>query len=135
MYLRKNIIFVSVITLSVVLSYLLIRKNVSIKFYNKTGQDIDSLVIGDTYIGHLSNNGSTEFLQFKEFHFDSGIPYENLTGNIHTNVFSQFYWSWCGTERYIKTNGSYTFDLKAKPGIDTVWMYLTNHNSDLFNSQ
>jgi len=134
MFSRTTIIIASIATLFLVIGYILIRKNITVKFYNKTGHDVDSLIVGDTFVGHISNNDSTEFIKFRKFHFDSGIPYEDLKGQIQRQTFSEFHSSWCGTERYTKTNGSYSFDIRAKPGIDTAWIYLDNHNKNVFTA-
>ena len=103
------------------------------KFYNKTGYDIDSLVIGTTIIGHLSINDSTEFISFRQFQFDGSFPYEKLKCNIQSKRLSQLNWSWCGTDHKTKSFGSYAFDIGVEDDIDSISLYLTNHGKKLLN--
>ena len=107
--------------------------NLTVKIYNKTGHDIDSLIVGATFIGHLSIGDSTNLIRFRKFHFDSGYPYETVKGNFKSKVLTQLFWSWCGTKRYTKADSSYCFDLKTQDNKGKSYLYLDNHNEDLFN--
>jgi len=108
-------------------------KNFHVKFYNKTGEDIDSLVIAGTLIGHLKNGNSTEYIDFKEFAFDSGIPYEQMSGVVQNKKLYQLDWSDCGTERYTESKGSYIFDLKKEIDFKgNICLYLIEHNKTIF---
>jgi len=76
-------------------------KNLHVKFYNKTGENIDSLVIAGTLIGDLKKEGSTKNIVFKQFVFDGSIPYEIISGKVKNKKIEQLNWSLCGTD--IKT--------------------------------
>lgn len=103
------------------------------KFYNKTGENIDSLVIAGTYIGNLKIDEKTKILNFKQFVFDSEIPYEIMSGKIKSKKVEQLDWSDCGTSLDAKTKGSYTFDIKKALDYDgKTCFYLVEHNKKIF---
>jgi hypothetical protein len=129
------VIIIFAITILLILTFLLTKKNFHAKFYNKTGQNIDSLFVGTTLIGHLSVEDSTEFISFSKFQFDSGYPYEKLTANLQKKNINQINWSWCGTEQKIKSDGSYAFDIKVKNENGVSYLYLVKHGGQLFNWQ
>lgn len=108
-------------------------RSLHIKFHNKTGENLDSLVVAGTLIGHLENKGSTEYIDFKNFLFDDNFPYEQISGIINNKKLNQLNWSWCGTNRETKSKGSYVFDIKK--GIDekgNTCLYLVDHNKKMF---
>ena len=108
-------------------------KNLHVKFYNKTGENLDSLVIAGTLIGDLKNGSSTEYINYKEFLFDSGIPYEQISGLINDKKIHELNWSDCGTERNKESKGSYIFDLKKELDEEgNICFYLVNHNEKIF---
>ncbi|OXB24328.1 hypothetical protein B0A80_06460 [Flavobacterium tructae] len=130
---RKTEILIFIFLILIGSSFYLNFKNIHIKFYNKTGENIDSLVIGKNLIGNLKNNNSTKHIDFKEFAFDGNIPYEQISGRINNKNINQLYWSWCGTNHNKKSEGSYIFDIKK--GLDekgNPCLYLTNHNEKMF---
>lgn len=120
----------SFITIMFGLSYIGIGQNLSVKIYNKTGNDIDSLIVGEVIIGHISKDSATLYLSFTNFHFDSGYPYENIKGIVQNKSLKQLNWSRCGTERYTKAEGTYAFDLTTKIHDGKIYLYLNHHNSN-----
>ena len=108
-------------------------KNFHAKFFNKTGGNIDSLQIGNNFIGQLKKDSSTEFIDLKKFEFDSEFPYEDVSGKINGQKINPFYWSECGTEMNSISNGTYEFDIRK--GINLkgkVILYLAYHNKKMF---
>ncbi|MDR7208340.1 hypothetical protein [Flavobacterium piscis] len=130
---RKVELFVFTLLSIIILSSFVNFRSLHAKFYNKTGENIDSLVIGETLIGNIKNGSSTESINFKEFVFDGSEPYEQISGIINNKKVSQLNWSWCGTERNKQSKGSYIFDLKKE--IDdkgNTCLYLVKHNQKMF---
>jgi hypothetical protein len=108
-------------------------RSIHITFYNKTGEDIDSLIIGKTLLGNLKIGEATKQIDFKDFLFDGSTPYEQISGIINSKKALRFNWSWCGTERNTKSKGTYIFDIKKE--IDkngNISLYLVEHNKELF---
>jgi hypothetical protein len=128
---KLSILFV--LMTAIVIVFLLTRNSFHAKIYNRTGHDIDSLVIGSIFIGHLPSNDSTEIINFKRFQFDGSFPYEKLQGIVQKKNLSQFNWSWCGTDRNFKSNGSYQFDIRTTHQDDSIRLYLVKHGEKLFN--
>src|SRR5450432_262096 len=120
----KIVTIIFKIAILLTLTFLLTKKNIYVKIYNKTGHNIDSFFAGTTFIGHLSIDDSTEFISFRKFQFDSGYPYERLSGIMQKKILNQINWSWCGTERKTKSDGSYTFDIKVKSENGISYLYL-----------
>lgn len=130
---KKTEIIIFIILIIMGLLFYLNYKNLHVKFYNKTGEDIDSLVIAGTLIGFLKNGSSTEYIDFKEFAFDSGTPYEQMSGITKNKKLHQLNWSDCGTERYAESKGSYIFDLKKEINYEgDTCLYLVDHNKKIF---
>ncbi|SNR23171.1 hypothetical protein [Flavobacterium sp. ov086] len=130
---RKTEIIIFIILIIIGFAFYLNFKNLHVKFYNKTGENIDSLVVAGTLIGHLKNGGSTEYINYKEFLFDSGIPYEQISGSIKDKKIHELNWSDCGTERNKESKGSYVFDLKkALDEEGKTCLYLVEHNQKIF---
>lgn len=103
------------------------------KFYNKTGKDLDSLVIAGTLIGDLKSDNSTKSIDFKQFVFDGDIPYEIISSKIKNKKVEQLNWSDCGTNIEAQTKGSYTFDIKKTLDENgKTCLYLVEHNKKIF---
>lgn len=103
------------------------------KFYNKTGKNLDSLVIAGTLIGDLKSNNSTKSIDFKQFVFDGDIPYEIISSKIKNKKVEQLNWSDCGTNLEAQTKGTYTFDIKkALDENGNTCLYLVEHNKKIF---
>lgn len=82
-------------------------KNVKIKFYNKTGYNIDSLSFGGTFIGKLEKDSATTFVYLESFMSD-----ENPTGYIDTfSLIDANTFRHCGTGVELITRGAYEYDL------------------------
>jgi hypothetical protein len=131
---KKKTLIAIIILLSIfcVVVFLNLR-NFHAKFFNKTGENIDSLMIGNTLIGQLKKDGFTEYINFKEFEFDSGFPYENVSGKIKKKLLKPNFWSDCGTERYSLSNGTYEFDIKTELDLNgEAVLYLAPHNGKMF---
>lgn len=130
---RKTRLFIIALVSIITLSSFINFRSVHVKFYNKTGENIDSLVIAGTLIGDLKNDNSTEHIDFKTFLFDGNNPYEQISGIINNKKVTQFNYSWCGTERNRRSKGSYVFDLKKQTDEKgNISLYLVEHNKELF---
>ncbi|RED25234.1 hypothetical protein BD847_1981 [Flavobacterium cutihirudinis] len=130
---KKTTFFIITLLSIIVLCSFINFRSIHVKFHNKTGEDIDSLVIAGTLIGNLKNGSSTEYINFKQFEFDGSIPYEQISGIISHKKVNQLNWSWCSTERNTQSKGSFIFDLKKDTRIkDTSYLYLVAHNQKIF---
>lgn len=129
---KIGLFIIALFSIILVVTYLN-NKSFYAKFHNKTGEDIDSLVIAGTFIGSLKKGESTEYISFKEFGFADNFPYEQISGFMKNKKIYQDYWSDCGEGREIRSKGSYLFDLKKDARlIDTTCFYLVEHNEKIF---
>jgi hypothetical protein len=108
-------------------SFSVSSQTLKIKIHNKTGQNIDSLMIGDKYIGDLSKDSVTAFLDYERFNFDTGIPNEGIFGVIRKTPVRQLNWSMCGTEWHTETTGNYIFDLVLREKEEVDYFLLDHH--------
>jgi len=123
---------ITILSVIVLITYFNFR-GFQAKFYNKTGEDIDSLVIARTFIGSLKKGESTEYITFKEFEFADNFPYEQISGFMKNRKIHQDFWSDCGEGREIRSKGTYSFDLKKHTTlIDTAGLFLVGHNEKIF---
>jgi hypothetical protein len=105
-----GIIFCFVLTVA---TNILNGQNLKVKVYNYTRYDIDSLVIGKVFVGHLKKFEATPFLNLTELHFDSGIPYDSISGIVKGIKLTQLWWEHeCGSGYSKQTEGTLFFDLR-----------------------
>lgn len=119
---KKRIITIAAIALisTIIIVVFVNLKNVHLKFYNKTGEDIDSLVVGETYIGKVKKDNSTKFIGFKKLMFDNGIPYDKITGIIKDKKYVKLSRSQCGSGRQIVSEGEFVFHIELWTGKDGI---------------
>lgn len=130
---RKTEILIFIILIVFGSIFYLNFKNLHVKFYNKTGENLDSLAIAGTLIGNLKKEGSTKNIAFKQFVFDGSIPYEIISGKIKNKKIEQLNWSDCGTNIEAQTKGSYIFDIKKALDLNgKTCLYLVEHNKKIF---
>lgn len=130
---NKIELFIIVLACIIILSIFINFKGFHAKFYNKTGENLHSLVVAGTLIGNLKNGSSTKNIDFKQFVFDGSIPYEIISGKIKNKKIEQLNWSWCGTGIETKSKGSYQFDIKkALDENGNTCLYLVEHNKKIF---
>jgi len=129
---KKIELFVIALACIIILTIFINFKGFHAKFYNKTGENLDSLVVAGTLIGDLKKDGSTKNIDFKQFVFDGNIPYEIISGKIENKKIEQLNWSWCGTGIETKSKGSYQFDIKkALDENGNTCLYLVEHNKKI----
>ena len=103
------------IALSIIFSLLISgcsEPELSVKFENKTGHEIENLTVGDQIIGTLAAAKSTSYVDFESFGFDTGMPDEACYGVIkgaRLESFNRFYW--CGTQKAKVTEGKYILEI------------------------
>mgnify|MGYP003575860238 CR=1 FL=1 len=107
-------------------------ENTDVKFYNKTGEDIDFLVIGKTFIGSLKNGSSTAFLDVKQFQTDGNSSGEiSAISNKTKFTATPFYglpWNWCGTGRSADYKDPTVFDIVKTTNNDgSTSLFLVEH--------
>jgi hypothetical protein len=130
---RKIEILIFIILIIFGSIFYLNSKKLHVKFYNKTGENLDSLVIAGTFIGDLKKEEATKNIDFKQFVFDGDTPYEIIKSKIKNKKIEQLNWSDCGTNIEAQTNGSYIFDIKKAQDLKgKPCLYLVDHNKKIF---
>ena len=86
-------------------------QGVNMKFYNKTGFELDSLLIGKTFIGNLSKDSATDYINYDLFTLDSGIPIINLVALVNNKIITTPKTRRCGTQMKTINEGTYICDI------------------------
>lgn len=115
-YTMINKIFISIAFFTCLFALFSCHKSesikVKVKFYNKTGHELKNLKIGDKRIGDLGYDKQTKYIQYAGFVFDTGMPDEEISGKIdHEKIYDYSDFYWCGTEKYIVTEGTYEIEI------------------------
>lgn len=124
-YLHKAILFGFIAVLGLALASCSKVYEVKVKYVNKTGCDLNGLVIGGKRIGKLDKNAETKYLAYNVYHFDSGLPDEAAEAKIDNQKvgsYSQFFW--CGTEKYTVEEGTFEIQIQKVVEQDKVYLYL-----------
>ncbi len=75
------------------------NSGVRIKFYNRTGYGIDSLIVNQTYVGHLAKDSSSVYVAFPGLGFDTGMPMANVEAYLNgKKIITQHGLGRCGTQ-------------------------------------
>jgi hypothetical protein len=129
-YRDMNKTLLSLISLLLVVTGMQLQaQSAMVKIYNKTGQNIDSLTIGDKYIGLLARDNNTPFLNYPKFGFDAGYPDEKVTGKVHGKRVYDMNWNRHGSETPGATAGLYHFDLLLRSDGNNEYLQLDFHQN------
>lgn len=102
----------------------------TIKIQNTTGYRIDSLIVGERYIGTIESGCTTAPLQYTSFYVDTGFPYEYISGKIGDKTLKNRWWSFCGTERYYLEKGDFSFVLTIMRDSGEEYLHLDYPNQN-----
>ena len=97
-----------------------IAQKLSIELFNKTGLDLDSVILNNVYCGKIKKDSSINVLKCKGFYSSSGLPLLRITA-ITQNKISFHSLKGCGTKAKNITTGKYQFDMfMNKPELGNV---------------
>ncbi len=101
--------YILVIILTTIIVTSLKSQNVKVKCVNRTGFDLDSLVMQSAFIGQLQNDSTSQIIKFNEIIIDSGtIPVTTLKSNINSRPITQTKMAYeCATSWKRITEGFY----------------------------
>ena len=103
-------------------------QNLQIKIYNKTGYDLDSISIGDTYVGLIKKHSSKIVLECKFLDLQDGRPY-GLPNGIAKGLTKDTSWliPFCSTGLKSVTTGKFKFDITLNAGKEGYRLYWRKH--------
>jgi hypothetical protein len=84
-------------------------QNVNVTCVNRTGFNLDSVLIEDVMLGQLKNDSATQVIRFKGITLDSGVmPLLSIKSNIDNRPVTQNKMHFiCGSSWEQKTEGDY----------------------------
>ena len=134
----KNQIKKIALAISLLWGILSYGQGVKVKFFNKTGFDLDSLAFKKIYIGALPKDQATSYLTYESLYFNgdnrSVAGWNRSDGYIksmkkYVEPADTYHFSTCATGSYTETSGTFLFDINlrifAKDG--TYVLYLSEH--------
>src|ERR1700722_16958633 len=101
-----------------------------ITIYNKTRYDVDSVYIGNSYVGSIKKDSSKLVLNCKELIMKEDLPYpDNVRGVIKnkTRKAPQFFADTSHTKK--TTSGVYLFDIGIHYNTDGFTLWWRGHNA------
>lgn len=97
-----------------------------ISFKNNSPYELVNLTVADIVVGNLPSNAFSNYFQYEEFTFDTGLPDENASASVNGEVLTNYYRGyWCGTEKITIDSGKYIIEINVE---DTV-LFLSCKNS------
>lgn len=109
-------------------------QNIKVRVYNKTGYQLDSLYLGDIYVGKLDNDSSYVISNLQIVKLLNGFPVMLAPwGNIRMNNWAKNGYHWikggvyspvCNTGAIEVATGNYEFDitiLERPEGVKLAW--------------
>jgi hypothetical protein len=113
------------IFLSFLLSQNIYGQKLSIKVYNKTGYNLDSVAVEKVYVGLIKADSSVTVLNCKEFYSQDGTPFNSVIWIIKEKKEPRLkHMIGCATGVRTFTEGKYEFDIiliESKEGYRLIW--------------
>jgi hypothetical protein len=95
-------------------------QNLNIELFNKTGLDLDSVILNKVYCGKIEKDSSLKVLNCNGFYSSSGWPLLKISGIIYDKIPVRSLTK-CGTKAMFITTGKHQFDIYlSKPELGNV---------------
>ena len=95
-------------------------QKLTIELFNKTGLDLDSVILNKVYCGKIEKDSSLKVLKCNGFYSSSGWPLLKISGIIHDKIPVRSLTK-CGTKAKFITTGKHQFDIYlSKPELGNV---------------
>lgn len=107
--------------------YKAFSQNVKVKYYNKTGYDLDSVKFSNSSISILKNDSSTNFINYPYFLFQDGRPYNDAPGKIASLGKKICTSCLCATGVTPVTKGTFEYDIVLVKKLDFYFLELQPH--------
>ena len=101
--------------LSLICFNLIKSQNVSVRFTNASGQQLDSLIIGAKAIGTLYKDSSTKVLMFHDLNFEMKKLLIHASAYVKNQKISDASMAMCDKEITKVKSGNYSFAIVLKP--------------------
>ena len=97
-----------------------IAQKLTIELFNKTGFDLDSVILNKVYCGKIEKDSSLKVLKCTGFYSSSGWPLLKISGIIHDKIPVRSLTK-CGTKAKFIATGKHQFDIYiTKPELGNV---------------
>jgi len=123
----KNIAKSTIVILTILFGNSLLGQNLKLKIYNKTGFDLDSVVVGEKYIGVIKKAASVEILDCKEISMQGNIIFGFPAGFVKNKKKNPEQLLLCGTGVTSVSKGKFKFDLIMEENEFGYRLYWSQH--------
>ena len=118
--------FIFQLAILMLLPSLTIGQNISIKVFNRSGYNLDSVSFGHFYLGKISKDSAVFRSGIDEIIMHGDVPLNRPFGLIEGKK-RPFNLTPCGTKSKKKKEGSYTFDIFINETGNEYWLYWKKH--------
>jgi hypothetical protein len=87
------------------------RSGIQAVIFNKTGYDLDSVYLGDAYVGKIGKDKSVEVINCRELGMQDGAPFMLAAGVINGKKKDRRPVGYCGTGVSTAREGNFEFDI------------------------
>ena len=101
-------------------------QGVTLKIYNRTGCELDSVVMGRTYIGHIAKDSVKVIKKMKELTVQGDMPLR-LPAGIANGRKTRAFTAECATKSKTVNSGTYSVDLIVKEDANVLRMEWRPH--------
>jgi hypothetical protein len=88
------------------------KPEMNVEIFNKTGSDLDSVYIGEQYVGKIAKNGIVEVQSCPSFEMQDGAPFGYASGVINGMQEDTRRVGYCGTGVEPAAVGDHQFDIE-----------------------
>jgi len=89
-----------------------------LNFQNNSSRQLNKITVSNKLIGSLQSGSSSNYITFKSFGFDTGMPDADASAEVDGTILTNHNRGyWCGTEKITIDSGKYLIEINI---IDTV---------------
>lgn len=86
-------------------------QDLTVKFYNMTGYDVDQILVGETFVGSIPRDSVSDFISFPGFLLDSSTPIEPISAILNHSYINNYKRPMCATMWRTLTTGELYVDI------------------------
>ena len=102
-------------------------QDLKVTIYNKTGYDLDSVSLGECYVGIIKKESSVLVSDCKGFTVQDGVPFGFAQGTIKEKKKNTERLGLCGTGVSFTSSGVYKFDIAMMEQTAGYRLFWTGH--------
>ena len=103
-------------------------QDLKVKFHNRTGFDVDQILVNETFVGSIPKDSVTDLITFPSFWLDDGSPREKISGIYRKEyIANSAFQTECGSGIRQITAGELHLDILIKTVEEVDYLFLARH--------